>query len=275
VGSELPHAFPAGWRRTLCLGLFLAAAAPAPALSQITAAPTPPPVTVADDEPWFQFREPILFGGNWYYPAGPRVYFNRNEMVGTGIYGGVMLYVRTTFEPYSVIFVPVTGGQMQPYERRRAGDLAGTVGSTTPSFPVESAAAAANSGNAAIPRAGGPPTGIGRAAVETTSMIGSGEAQPAADATTGTVVTTPPAGPAAPRRRLSAARPEGLNGIFVTFDGRRWFSSGPAIEKDALRLTRVGAIGEAAVYRDDSNARLIYVASGPTGQLVAPFRRRP
>ena len=90
MGSELPRASFAGWRRSLCLGLFLAAAVPATAFSQISATPTPPPVTVADDETWFQQRGPILFGGNWYYPAGPRVYFNRNEMVGTGMYGGVM-----------------------------------------------------------------------------------------------------------------------------------------------------------------------------------------
>jgi hypothetical protein len=230
---------------------------------------------VADDEPWFQLREPILFGGNWYYPAGARVYFNRNEMVGTGLYGGVMVYVRTTFEPNSIIFVPVAGGQMQPYERRRAGDLAGTVGSTTPSFPVESTAAAASSGTAAMPRAGGPPTGIGRPVVTATSMLGRGEVQQPVEKTTGTIAPTPSAGPAAPRRRLSAARPEGLNGIFVTFDGRRWFSSGPAIEKDSLRLTRVGVLGQSPVYRDDSNTGMIYVASGPSGQLVAPFRRRP
>lgn len=274
MASELPHASSAGWRRTLGLGIFLFAAVAAPAFSQITAAPTPPPVAVADDEPWFQLREPILFGGTWYYPAGPRVYFNRNEMVGTGIHGGVMLYVRTTVEPYSVIFVPVSGGQMQPYERRRAGDLAGTVGSTTPSFPVESAAAAASSGNAVMPRAGGPPTGIGRPAIEATSMLGSGEVQAPVEETSGTLAPPTSAAATAARRRLSAASPEGLNGIFVTFDGQRWFSSGPAIERDSLRLTRVGRLGQSDVYRDDSNTRVIYVASGPSGQLVAPFRRR-
>ena len=125
-----------------------------------------------------------------------------------------------------------------------------------------------------MPRAGGPPTGIGRAGIETASMIGSAETQPGVEETSGTVAPTPSAGPAAPRRRLSAATPEGLNGIFIRFDGQRWFSSGPAIEKDSVRLTRVGTIGQSAVYRDDSNTRVIYVESGPSG-LVAPFRRRP
>ena len=81
--------------------------------------------------------EPIVFAGNYYYPAGPAIHFLANEMVPTGSYRGIQLYSRTTIEPYSVVFVPVAGGLMQPYERRRAGDLAGTTGSSVPSFPVE------------------------------------------------------------------------------------------------------------------------------------------
>jgi hypothetical protein len=256
------------------LAALMATATPNPAAAQISLSPTPAPIAVADDEPWFQSREAILFGGNWYFPAGARVYFNRNEMVPTGIHGTVMLYVRTTYEPYSVIFVPLSGGLMQPYERRRAGDLAGTVGSTTPSFPVESTAEAANAGTAGVARAGGPPTSVGSRPPAVASSIGTGP-EPVAQPTSGTLVQEPPRTPRGRNRSLSAEKPEGLNGIFVSFGGERWFSSGPAIPLDTARLTRVGQIGEAAVYRDPANRAAIYVAStGSSGTLVAPFKRR-
>jgi hypothetical protein len=274
MATGVPSRFQLKGVAVLSLTALLSAAAPGPAHAQISLSPTPAPVSVADDEPWFQSRAPILFGGTWYYPAGSRVYFNRNEMVPTGIHGNVMLYVRTTYEPHSMIFVPLSGGLMQPYERRRAGDLAGTVGSTTPSFPVESTAEAASAGTAGLARPGGPPTSIGSRSPAPASSIGTGP-EPAAQPTSGSVAMPQPRTPSGRNRSLSAARPEGLNGIFVSFDGHRWFSSGPAIELDTARLRRVGQIGEAAVYRDPASARTIYVAStGSSGSLVAPFARR-
>ena len=47
-------------------------------------------------------------------------------MVRSGTYGNVPIYVRTTQEPGSIIYVPLAGGLMRPYERPRSGDLAGT-----------------------------------------------------------------------------------------------------------------------------------------------------
>jgi hypothetical protein len=276
VTTRVPPRFQFERVAVLSLAALLAMAAPGPAHAQISLSPTPSPIAVADDEPWFQTREAILFGGTLYFPAGARVYFNRNEMVPTGSHGTVMLYVRTTYEPNSVIFVPLSGGLMQPYERRRAGDLAGTVGSTTPSFPVESTAEAASAGTAGLARAGGPPTSVGSRTPAVVSALGTGP-EPAAQPTSGTVAPTAARTPSPPgrNRSLSAAKPEGLNGIFVTFGGERWFSNGPAIALDTARLTRVGQIGETAVYRDPANSAAIYVASsGSSGTLVAPFARR-
>jgi len=45
---------------------------------------TPPPAVTAESEPWFVARAPLLFGGTLYFPAGPQVHFNRDEMVRTG-----------------------------------------------------------------------------------------------------------------------------------------------------------------------------------------------
>jgi SnoaL-like domain len=81
--------------------------------------------------------EPIAYGGGVYYPSGPITHFNRNEMVESGSFDGVPIFVRPTMEIGSVIFVPLAGGLMRPYEQRRAGDLAGTSGSTAPNFVVQ------------------------------------------------------------------------------------------------------------------------------------------
>src|SRR4051812_44614487 len=84
-------------------------------------------------------REPIPYAGEFYYPAGAVTFFNGDQMVRTGYYNGLPLYVDATLEPYSVIYVPIGRGQVQPYERRRSGELAGTTGSRMPSFPTEPA----------------------------------------------------------------------------------------------------------------------------------------
>ena len=65
------------------------------------------------------------------------MFFNGNTMVRTGHYNGVPLYADATLEPYSIVYVPIGRGLMQPYERPRRGDLAGTTGSRPPSFPVQ------------------------------------------------------------------------------------------------------------------------------------------
>src|SRR5437762_532000 len=121
----------------LVLFVVLGSGVAAPVLAQISIQPTPPPTVTAENESWYVTNEPVLFAGNTYYPAGPSIHFLANEMVLSGLFRGVPLYTRTTIEPYSVVFLPVGGGLMRPYERRRSGDLAGTTGSSVPSLPVE------------------------------------------------------------------------------------------------------------------------------------------
>src|SRR4051812_30140574 len=121
----------------LVLFLVLGSGVALPALAQISIQPTSPPTVTAENESWYVTNEAVLFAGTPYYPAGPSIHFLANEMVLSGLFRGVPLYTRTTIEPYSVVFVPVAGGLMRPYERRRSGDLAGTTGSSVPSLPVE------------------------------------------------------------------------------------------------------------------------------------------
>src|SRR5215207_4859897 len=98
--------------------------------AQIVVQTTALPTVTADNEQWYLHGEPISYAGNLYYPSGAQVYFNSNEMVRSGFYMGVPLYTRTTLEPFSVVFVPLAGGRLQPYERPRTGELTGTAGST-------------------------------------------------------------------------------------------------------------------------------------------------
>ena len=58
-------------------------------------------------------------------------------MARTGVVDGVPVYENKTLEPWSVVFVPMGGNLMQPYERRRAGPLVGTVGSRMPGQPIQ------------------------------------------------------------------------------------------------------------------------------------------
>src|SRR5690242_12679083 len=122
-------------RMRICLVLLLAFAAPAAA--QISSRPTDPPLVTAAAESWYQLREPLQLAGELYYPAGAAQFFNGNTMVRTGHYNGIPIYADTTVEPFSIVLVPISRGLLQPYERRRSGDLAGTTGSRAPSFPVQ------------------------------------------------------------------------------------------------------------------------------------------
>lgn len=121
------------------LTVLLALLATVPAFAQGVSQPTPAPIVTAENDAWYRQRQAVPFAGDAYYPAGATVFFNGNTMVRCGHYNGVPLYMDATIEPYSAILVPIGGGMLQPYERVRRGELAGTSGSRTPSFPARTA----------------------------------------------------------------------------------------------------------------------------------------
>ena len=240
-----------------------------PAIGQ-TLTPTPAPTVTAESEPWFVSRTPLMIGGILYYPAGPQVHFNQNEMVRAGSFGSVPVYVQTTIEPRSVILIPLSGGLMQPYERRRSGELAGTDGSRPPSFPVVSAAESRGSEPRTI-RAPGPPIGgVGVMREAEPAPVHAAPAPPAPPArpvgtsgTAGTVRTQPLA---------SASRPLGLNGIFIEYSSRRWFNRGEAVPFDAALFKKVGTYAGLPVYMRDDAAETIFVpVSEAAAALVVPY----
>ena len=241
---------------------------------QINKRPTREPIVTAESEGWYLDGDPITFAGIIYYPTGPNVYFDPETMVRSGDYRGIPLYSLTTIEPYSRVYVPLTGRLMKPYERRRSGDLEGTSGSTLPSMLVPSpyepwTREEVLAGMALAPA---PPTVL-------TPMIGAEyyepvgtrpHAPPEPVSTTGSSIPEYPLGPL-----VSAREPEGLDAVFVEYREQRWFSSGPAVELTGPEFTRIGEYNVFPVYRRTGEENTIYITVAKRAEnLLAPYSVR-
>jgi hypothetical protein len=240
----------------------------ATAAAQVQMRPTDPPLVTATNDSWYILGEPVQFSGELYFRAGSTVFFNGNTMVRVGHYNGVPLYADTTLEPFSIILVPISRGVMQPYERPRRGELAGTSGSRAPSFPTALRPDAAVIATApAAPTA--PPLPIGAISVYTPDM----PSAPVASArevvgTTGFLVTQP--GAAAPI--VTLRRPESNDGIWIRFLGLRWASTGTSVSAIG-NFERVGEYAGMPVFRRaNSDEPVIYLPTA-AGRF-APYRAR-
>jgi len=239
--------------------------------AQIMLLPTPPPAVTAAGALWQINGEPIFYEGAFYYPAGPSVFFDGKVMARTGVYQGVPLYQDRTLVPYSIVFVPVGGTVMRPYERRREGELAGTTGSRTPSFPVQPSS--------------GPVSGLGVVGfqsppvndVEPTRIAESTAGSLAgADALSALVRGANVAHPDAPTQAPNVATSRhdaGRADIWFDFEGARWYRVGAAVDLDPNRFVPVGNHEGLIVYRSRTDPATRYLTIVPGGPLV-PFRRR-
>jgi len=238
--------------------------------------PTPAPLVTAEAETWFQAGEPVVFAGGLYYPAGALIHFLPNEMVRTGMYRGVPLYARTTIEPFSVVFVPVAGGLMQPYERRRDFDMAGTQGSSAPAIsPALSPSVGPSTTGSAF---GAPSPAMVQAAappVIGAPVIFDEPLRPSANETAEPSQTPAPAQPVATagtvRQRI---RRDAANGIYVEFDNARWFSSGTPVSLPGRALTQVGETHGFPVYAAQSGASTIYIPIARGVDTLARYSKR-
>jgi hypothetical protein len=240
----------------------------APAAAQVMSRPTDPPLVTASNESWYQLREPIQFAGELYYPAGATMFFNGNTMVRVGHYNGVPIYADATVEPFSVVLVPITRGLMQPYQRPRRGELAGTTGSSAPSFPVAVVPQATGTPMAAVsPTA--PPLSPGAIGVFTPETRTTAPVSREAVGTTG-IIATPRVQPTGPPL-VSLRRPESNDGVWVNFSGERWVARGTAIPLNATSFVRVGEYRGFPVYaRRELNEDVIYLPARPG--FVTPYR---
>ncbi|MFL6281234.1 MAG: hypothetical protein ACJ731_14045 [Vicinamibacterales bacterium] len=227
----------------LVLFLVFGSGAASSALAQISIQPTSPPTVTAENESWYVTNEAVLFAGNPYYPAGPSIHFLPNEMVLSGFFRGVPLYTRTTIEPYSIVFVPIAGGLMRPYERRRAGDLAGTTGSSAPSLPVEMPSALSPSTRI---QAAGPPFAETQGVVSESPSTEMPPTSPTGGAlddharAVSTLSGTGTVGRLAASRTSKRVGPVPANSIYVEFNNQRWYSSPAPASLDPGTLRRVG-----------------------------------
>jgi hypothetical protein len=265
-------------RAFLVTGLLAVAASSAAA--QVLSRPTDAPQVSAATESWYQLREPIQYAAEAYYPAGAAVFFNGNTMVRTGHFNGVPIYADATRDPYSVIYVPIGGGQLQPYERLRRGDLAGTTGTTLPSFPI-----AIRPDEPVLPMAAGAPTNlplsVGAIPAYTPDVTPPVEFVPAAaTAAAPSCACGPLAAPAAAVAPpiaadrvavISVRRPDNDDGVWIRYDGDTWISAGRA-EPRTTAFRQVGDVGEFPVYSRPGAGDTIYLPS--RDGLLAPYKRK-
>ena len=250
-----------------------------PLTAQVASAP---PTITAENEAWYLSGGPVSFNGAVYHPAGAVIHFVRNEMVRTGILGNTPVYARTTQEPGSIIYVPLAGGLMRPFERRRSGELAGTSGSSAPSFvvalPAAEAADTVVAGlQAPVPPTGAPvPVGTAGFAPAAADVSASAPDAPAVPSPVGTSGLMQVSSNRPVRTRIETAqRPVGLNNVFIEFQNARWFAAGPAVEFSSSRFTRIGEHRGFPVYQESGRTGTIYMSllDGAPG-LLAPYKTR-
>lgn len=244
----------------------------ASARAQVLWQPTPPPLVTAENTSWYQAGNPIEWNGDVYYPAGAIQFFNRYQMVRSGSFRGIPLYTDTMLEPNSTVFVPLSGERMQPYQRPRTGQLAGTSGNRPMLLPPDATRGetmvAPGLNQAPAEPAFAPAYDLAPGPGPEDLPIASATSKPTAVGTSGRSTATRPSS-----RTVTTLRPPtGVNNIWINYDGRRWVSAGRAIDYDAARLMEVGKYYGWSVYTRDGERSTIYIPAAP-GRLAA-YRAR-
>jgi hypothetical protein len=249
--------------RGLTLGLVLTVAVLLPSLgnAQVFEFRTPPPDVSAAGALWQIDGDPIVVGGLTYYPTRGFRLFDGQVMARTGMFEGVPVYSDTTIEPYSELYVPLGNGRMRVYERRRERELAGTTGSHVPMFPVDSPSVPAPPDRPLVTSEGAVGTG---GAIAPRAVSSAGARSELTRPRRTTIITNVP----------RAATAGSVNGVWLNFDGARWYSSGAAASFSPDRFEPVGEYHGFPVYRDKiSGSDEIWVSVVKDGPL-APYRKQ-
>jgi hypothetical protein len=240
--------------RALAAVLILATL-PTTATAQVVMRSEPAPSRVAGGTDWYRSGEPVLHRGELFYPGGAQAFFQKDVMVLVGEFRGVPVYADPTLETGSIIYVPVEGALMQPYERLRAGELAGTSGSRMPSYP-----AATSTELMVVPQAVVAGTKVPAEPI--------GDLDPAAE----TALAEAPVVPAvrvetiAPDR--AAGEPRGT-GIWIEWNGVAWNAAGPSVRVGA-QMKRIGTYNGRAVF-SGADERTIWVETAQG--MATPWKR--
>jgi hypothetical protein len=235
---------------------------PATGRAQVYQWRTPAPPATAQYAEWQFNNEPIFVNGLVYYPTRETRFFDGQIMVQVAVHLSVPVYADVLLEPHSVIYVPVGRNLMRGYERRREGEIAGTQGSRTPAFPVDVASSIETRrvepylSVSAVPDIAPPPP----------------PPIPAQPPLANVERVSAPVN--IPTRIETAQRPMGANGVWLAFNGARWYSRGPAAVFEPNRFTSVGEYRGFPVYREKNGSPdEIWVAVVKDGP-VAPYVRR-
>lgn len=233
-------------RAYIFVATLMLTAAPATATAQVVMRSEPAPVRAAADTDWYRSGDPVLHRGELFYPGGAQTFFQKDVMVMVGEFRGVPLYADPTLETGSIIYVPVEGALMQPYEKLRAGELAGTSGSRMPAYPAATSTelmvvpqAVATSGTRV------PPEPIG-------------ELAPASETA---LAEAPPVAPVTPPRTevIAPDRPGATRGagIWIEWNDAVWNAAGPAV-RVGPQMQRIGTYNGRAVF-SGPDARTIWI----------------
>jgi hypothetical protein len=226
--------------------------------AQMLMSPTPYPQVTAANAPWQVLGEPIAYGGALYYPVGPVVFFDGNVMTRSGMFEGVPLYQDGTLSPFTLIYVPIGGNLVRPYERPRDGALAGTVGTRTPSFPIQ------RDGEATSPFA---PAYL---VADTFQTITAPEPVIAPVAS-----VEPPEGAGHVTIGSVVPAPGTRTGFWLMFDGARWYSAGAPVPFSPELFAQVGELQGFPVYRNKvGDADTIFIRTIKDGPLARYVRER-
>jgi hypothetical protein len=260
-------------RRFILTGvLSVAVLFPSLGTAQVFSRPSTYPAVTAQYAAWQLRGDPVFHAGAFYYPTGPTVFFDGNVMARTGTYEGTPIYEDGTIAPFTVVYVPIGGNVVRPYERPREGELAGTTGSRAPSFPVQPGPAALEYGRAIIGFETAPVDGFVPVIPEDPRPVSSVGAVGSSGSIT-SVAPSRPVDTASRTVRMDRTPAPTILVMWVPYNGARWESAGSAVAFTPDRFIRIGELGGFPVYRErNGRTDTIFIPSVEDGP-VAPYRR--
>jgi len=206
--------------------------------AQVFQTGTPAPPATAEYAEWQFSNEPMVFNGLIYYPTRQTRFFDSQTMMQTGVYRSVPVYADVTLQPHSVVFVPVGRGLMRAYEVNAVRDIGAFPQMRSPERPAGTA-------GAAVPAPA-----------------------PMTSSSSDDLTNIP-----RPTRMESLRRPESNDGVWLEYDGSRYYSRGKAVAFDPARFKQIGDYRGFAVFRTNGGSTdeiwVSIVKDGP----VAPYKR--
>jgi len=209
--------------------------------------------------------EPVLVNGLYFYPTREFRIFDASVMTQVASAQRSPVYVDSTLEANTVVYVSAGGKTMRAY---RVGQPGPSVPATAvspsplPPAPVATALAPVVSTEGAV----------GTAGSTVPAVVGTGSSVAVTNRRT---TARSAASRVKPPTVLTTLAPQGNQGIWIEYEGARYFADGAAAVFSPDRFTKIGERSGFPVYRaaDDSNKDRIWVSVATDGP-VAPYVKR-